>query len=62
MKLQTIKWIGYSLTWAVFVFGFILFFQQTNEWVGSLFAALCSAALVFGMFVVFYWIAMSIKK
>jgi len=59
---STIKWSAYISTLVVFVGGFLLFYYQTDELIGSFFAALCSALLILGTFVVFAWIAESTRK
>lgn len=62
MILPTSHRIAYLTTIAVFLFGFILFFIQTSELIGSLFAALCASLLVLGSFIVVDWIIKSIKR
>lgn len=57
-----LKYVGYISTGVVFLFGFLLFYYQTGEFIGSLFAALCSALLVLGSFIIFSWILQSMRR
>jgi hypothetical protein len=57
------KWFGYLASLAILIFGFFLFYWETNEWIGSLLAASLSAALAFGAFIVMRWfIDVFVKK
>lgn len=57
-----IKSIGFGITLAVFFLGFFLFYYQTNDPIGSLFAALCAALLVLGSLVVISWVAQMMRR
>lgn len=57
-----IKYLGYVSTAVVFLLAFLLFYYQTGDVVGSLFAALCSALLVLGSFIILSWILQSMRR
>ena len=52
----TLKWIDYIISLFIFIFGFLLFYSETNEWKGSLLAAILSAALTFVSLVAIRWL------
>lgn len=52
-----IKMLGYILSVATLILGFLLFYSQTQEPIGSLSAAILSSALVLGSFMMLYWLA-----
>lgn len=57
-----VRWVGYAVTLATLVFGFMLFYSNTQELVGSLFAAFLSAALVLVSFIMFSWLIQVFTK
>jgi uncharacterized membrane protein len=54
---HSIKIIGIVLSIATLIFGFLLFYSQTKEPIGSLSAAVLTSALVWGSFTMLYWLA-----
>ena len=57
-----LHYAGYMTTALVFVLGFALFYYQTSDAIGSLFAALCSALLVLGSFIIVTWVIASMRS
>jgi hypothetical protein len=57
-----VKYFGYIATGVVFLLGFLLFYYETADLIGSLFAALCSALLVLGSFIIISWILQSMRR
>lgn len=50
------KWLGYILSIATLLFGFMLFYSDTQEWGKSLAAALISGILVLVSFLMLSWL------
>lgn len=59
---EKIRMTGYTLALFVLIFGFLLFFYDTHEWQGSLFAALLSSLLVLASFVILHWLYQTFTK
>jgi hypothetical protein len=60
--ISSIRWLGNILSVLTLVLGFLLFYSDNKEWKGSLLAALLSAALVYGSFMMIRWLVQVFKK
>lgn len=56
------KWMGYILTAVTLIGGFALFYGETQEWIGSLTAAILSAILVLISFMILSWLLKAFLK
>ncbi|CUI16810.1 hypothetical protein PNK_1193 [Candidatus Protochlamydia naegleriophila] len=57
-----IKWGGYLVSVLVFIFGTILFYNDTKNLLSSLSAAILSALLVLISFIMISWLAQVFTK
>ncbi len=57
-----IKWAGYLVSFLVFIFATILFYNDTKNLLSSLSAAVLSALLVLISFIMISWLAQVFTK
>lgn len=53
---------GLVISIAVWIAGFIIFFRDTGEWIGSFSAAALLAGLFWVSYVIVRWLVMAFKK
>ena len=61
-QVQLIDKVSFSVAGAVLVFGFFLFYSQTDEPIGSFAAAFIAACLAWASYVLIRLIVLALKK